>query len=113
LAGVVLIVLRQVRIARRRRAAALGAIDARPDAQVGGPIPAAPGRAVAVTDRGSAWNALVVAGVLLAAAVGFVVLLVATDPNPVAFLFLVLSAGSTVGSLVFLVVAGIRYSRGH
>jgi membrane protein YdbS with pleckstrin-like domain len=57
--------------------------------------------------------ALVAAAVMLAAAVGVVVLLTVVDPNPVALVFLVLAAGSAVASIVLFVIAGVRYSRGR
>ena len=50
---------------------------------------------------------------LLAAAAGFVALLIAVDPNPGAVVFLLLAAGSMAASIVFFVIAGIRYSRGR
>ena len=113
--GFCLIVIRQVMVMRLRRAATLStsmAAGATPAVSPTRPV-AAPGAPGPVTDRGSAWMSLVTAAVLLAATIGFVVLLIATDPNPSALLFLVLAAASAVGSIVLFVIAGVRYSRGR
>jgi hypothetical protein len=117
LVGVVLIVVRVVRLARRRREQLANAPgDAIPsDGRASTPVPptAPRGTAAGAIEGGPAWTALVVAGVLFAAAVGFVFVLVAADASRVAVLFLVLAAASMVGSLLSLVVAAVRYTRGR
>jgi hypothetical protein len=118
LVGVGLIVVRVVRLARRRReplarrpghAVSLDGAPAAPAATE----TAAPAGGLQAIEGGPAWKALVIAGALLAASIGFVVALVAADPSPVAVVFLLLAAASMVGSIVSLVIAGIRYGRGR
>ena len=102
--GVCLVVIRQIMVIRLRRAAALASPDR---------APSLPSAEVPITERGSAWMAFVIAAALLTAAAGFLVLLFVADPNPIAVLFLALAAASSVASLVFFVIAGVRYSRGR
>jgi hypothetical protein len=109
--GFCLIVIRQVMVMRLRRSNVVSVPSGQgPTRSAAGPVAGTP---APVTDRGSAWMALVAAAVMLAAAVGFVVLLTVVDPNPVALVFLVLAAGSAVASIVLFVIAGVRYSRGR
>jgi hypothetical protein len=120
--GVILIIVRMVKLARRRRELASrqpGRVLA-PGEQAGTAAAAVPGTAPGPgvgaanpIDGGPAWKALVVAGALLLAAPVFVALLVAADPHPIAMLFLLLAAASGVGSIVALVIAILRYGRGR
>jgi hypothetical protein len=116
-AGFCLIIIRQVLVMRARRAAALAApgLHATPPAATPGSaaVPASTGAPGPVTDRGTAWTAFFIAALLMATAVACVVLLVVTDPNPLAIVFLALAAAAAVGSLVFFAIAAARYSRGR
>ena len=68
------------------------------------------GSAAALT---GAFTGAFIAALLMATAVACVVLLVVTDPNPLAIVFLALAAAAAVGSLVFFAIAAARYSRGR
>jgi len=106
--GLVLVIVRQVKLMNRRRASALEAGGAVGTALPGvAPAPGGP------ASGSRAWKPVVLGAALLAAAVVFVVLLVATDPNPIAIVFLLLAAASGLGSIVSLLVAVIRYGRGR
>jgi hypothetical protein len=114
--GLCLVVIRQIMVMRLRRAATLASPDRAAGSDLTTPATTAPSRpstSIPITERGSAWTAFVIAAALIAAAAGFVVLLFVTDPNPIAVLFLALAAASCVASLVFFVIAGVRYSRGR
>jgi hypothetical protein len=120
--GILLVIVRLVQVAGRRRAARsarpatpsaslAGAIDEGGTATVPGTagtnVPT-PGAADPFADAGEAWPAVVRATIAGVASVGAFVAMTVLDPNPIALLFLAVGLAAAAASLVYFVIAGVR-----